>query len=78
MLRFIIKYLPPGQDSGKPVLDGEPIYEDHPVCFNVKDLGTSSAYDVRQFAYLDLFPAHADIPTVVMISGNFIPMNANR
>ena len=39
----------------KPVLDGEPIYEDHPVCFNVKDLGTSSAYDVRQFAYLDLF-----------------------
>jgi len=39
----------------KPVLDGEPIYEDHPVCFNVKELGTSSAYDVRQFAYLDLF-----------------------
>jgi hypothetical protein len=39
----------------KPVLDGEPLYEDHPVCFNVKDLGTSSAYDVRQFAYLDLF-----------------------
>lgn len=39
----------------KPVLDGEPIYEDHPVCFNVKDLGTSSAYDVRKSAYLDLF-----------------------
>ena len=39
----------------KPVLDGEPIYEDHPVCFNVKELGTSSAYDTRQFAYLDLF-----------------------
>ena len=39
----------------KPVIDGEPIYEDHPVCFNVKDLGTSSAYDVRQYAYLDLF-----------------------
>ncbi len=39
----------------KPVLDGEPIYEDHPVCFNVKELGTSSAYDVREFAYLDLF-----------------------
>jgi len=39
----------------KPVLDGEPIYEDHPVCFNAKDLGTSSAYDVRQYAYLDLF-----------------------
>jgi hypothetical protein len=39
----------------KPVMDGEPIYEDHPVCFNVKDLGTSSAYDVRKAAYLDLF-----------------------
>jgi hypothetical protein len=39
----------------KPVLDGEPIYEDHPVCFNVKDLGTSSAYDVRQYAWLDVF-----------------------
>ena len=39
----------------KPVLDGEPIYEDHPVCFNVKDLGTSNAYDVRKSAYLDLF-----------------------
>ena len=39
----------------KPVIDAEPIYEDHPVCFNVKDLGTSSAYDVRQYAYLDLF-----------------------
>lgn len=39
----------------KPVLDGEPIYEDHPVCFNSKDLGTSNAYDVRRAAYLDLF-----------------------
>jgi hypothetical protein len=39
----------------KPVIDAEPIYEDHPVCFNAKDLGTSSAYDVRKFAYLDLF-----------------------
>ena len=39
----------------KPVMDAEPIYEDHPVCFNVKDLGTSSAYDVRKAAYLDLF-----------------------
>jgi hypothetical protein len=39
----------------KPVLDAEPIYEDHPVCFNAKDLGTSSAYDVRKSAYLHLF-----------------------
>ena len=39
----------------KPVFDGEPIYEDHPVCFNVKELGTSNAFDVRRSAYLDLF-----------------------
>ena len=36
-------------------MDAEPIYEDHPVCFNVKDLGTSNAHDVRMYAYLDLF-----------------------
>jgi hypothetical protein len=39
----------------KPVMDAEPIYEDHPVCFNVKELGTSNAFDVRKAAYLDLF-----------------------
>ncbi|CAN5470985.1 glycoside hydrolase family 140 protein [soil metagenome] len=39
----------------RPVLDGEPIYEDHPVCFNPNDLGISNAYDVRKYAYLDLF-----------------------
>ncbi len=39
----------------KPVLDGEPIYENHPVCFNAKGLGTSSAYDVRKHAYIDVF-----------------------
>jgi hypothetical protein len=42
-------------EPAKPVMDAEPIYEDHPVCFNAKDLGTSNAYDVRKFAYLDLF-----------------------
>lgn len=39
----------------KPVLDAETLYEDHPVCFNAKDLGISSAYDVRKHAYLDVF-----------------------
>ncbi len=39
----------------KPVIDGEPLYEDHPICFNAADLGISSAYDVRHYAYLDLF-----------------------
>lgn len=39
----------------KPVIDGETLYEDHPVCFNANDLGTSSAYDVRKHAYFDVF-----------------------
>lgn len=39
----------------KPVMDGEVLYEDHPVCFNAKDYGTSNAYDIRVYAYLDLF-----------------------
>ena len=39
----------------KPVVDGETLYEDHPVCFNAKDLGISSAYDIRKHAYLDVF-----------------------
>lgn len=39
----------------KPVIDGEPLYEDHPICFNAADLGTSNAFDVRKYAYTDLF-----------------------
>ena len=39
----------------KPVLDGETLYEDHPVCFNANDLGTSSPYDIRKHAWLDVF-----------------------
>jgi hypothetical protein len=39
----------------KPVLDGEPIYEDHPVSFKAKDLGHSVAADCRRTLYWDLF-----------------------
>jgi hypothetical protein len=39
----------------KPVIDGEPIYEDHPVAFNAKMLGHSIAGDVRRPLYWDLF-----------------------
>ncbi|MCL5281372.1 MAG: glycoside hydrolase family 140 protein [Planctomycetes bacterium] len=39
----------------KPVLDGEPVYEDHPVDFNAKKLGHSIAADVRRPLYWDLF-----------------------
>lgn len=43
------------RQSIKPVIDGEPIYEDHPVCFNATQNGTSSAFDVRKTLYLDVF-----------------------
>jgi hypothetical protein len=39
----------------KPIIDGEPIYEDHPVSFNAKNLGHSIAADVRRPLYWDLF-----------------------
>jgi hypothetical protein len=39
----------------KPVLDGEPIYEDHPVSFRPKELGHSIAADVRRPLYWNLF-----------------------
>ena len=39
----------------KPVLDGEPIYEDHPVSFDAKKFGHSIASDVRRPLYWNLF-----------------------
>lgn len=39
----------------KPVLDGEPIYEDHPLAFNAKEFGYSFDAHVRQYAYADTF-----------------------
>ncbi len=39
----------------KPVLDGEPLYEDHPLAFNAKELGYSFDAHVRQYAYADVF-----------------------
>ena len=39
----------------KPTLNGEPIYEDHPVCFNAKENGYSDAYDIRKAAWLSVF-----------------------
>jgi hypothetical protein len=39
----------------KPVLDGEPIYEDHPVSFKANELGHSTAADVRRPLYWNLF-----------------------
>ncbi|HTE18763.1 MAG TPA: glycoside hydrolase family 140 protein [Armatimonadota bacterium] len=39
----------------KPVMDGEPLYEDHPIGFNAKANGYSNDYEVRKFAYWDVF-----------------------
>ncbi|MEO7270776.1 MAG: glycoside hydrolase family 140 protein [Vicinamibacterales bacterium] len=39
----------------KPVLDGEPIYEDHPVAFDATKFGHSVSADVRRALYWDLF-----------------------
>lgn len=39
----------------KPVIDGEPLYEDHPVSFDADKLGYSVAADVRRPLYWDLF-----------------------
>lgn len=39
----------------KPVLDGEPLYEDHPNCFNAKELGYSLPRDIRRIMYWNVF-----------------------
>lgn len=39
----------------KPVIDGEPLYEDHPVAFQAKRRGHSIASDIRRALYWDLF-----------------------
>jgi len=39
----------------KPVVDGEPLYEDHPVAFDQKKQGHSVSADVRRPLYWDLF-----------------------
>jgi hypothetical protein len=50
-----------GRSPAKPVIDGEPLYEQHPICFNAGTNGYSNAYEVRKFAYWDVFagaPGH--------------------
>jgi hypothetical protein len=43
------------QTPTKPCFDGEPRYEDHPVCWNPTVLGWFDDVDVRQAAYWNLF-----------------------
>ncbi len=39
----------------KPVLDGEPLYEDHPNCFRPEELGHSVPEDIRRIMYGNVF-----------------------
>ncbi|MHA7130916.1 glycoside hydrolase family 140 protein [Algoriphagus namhaensis] len=43
----------------KPTLDGEPMYEEHPKCFNAKELGYSEAVDIRRIMYWNVFAGAA-------------------
>lgn len=43
----------------KPTLDGEPMYEEHPKCFNAKELGYSEATDIRKIMYWNVFTGAA-------------------
>lgn len=39
----------------KPTMDAEPLYEEHPICFDGKKNGFSTADDIRKLAYWELF-----------------------
>lgn len=43
------------REPSKPVIDGEPLYEDHPLSFKAAEFGYSIAADVRRPLYWDLF-----------------------
>ncbi len=43
----------------KPTIDGEPLYEEHPNCFNAKELGYSNPDDIRRIMYWNVFAGGA-------------------
>jgi hypothetical protein len=43
------------REPTKPLIDGEPVYEDHPVSFKAEELGHSVGADVRRAIYWNLF-----------------------
>ncbi|MGR3811827.1 glycoside hydrolase family 140 protein [Jiulongibacter sp. NS-SX5] len=43
----------------KPTIDGEPLYEDHPNCFDAKNKGYSTASDIRRIMYWNVFAGAA-------------------
>lgn len=48
-----------GLNPTKPTLDGEPLYEEHPNCFNAKELGYSNPDDIRRIMYWNVFAGAA-------------------
>jgi len=48
-----------GLNPVKPTLDGEPLYEEHPNCFNAKELGYSNPDDIRRIMYWNVFAGAA-------------------
>lgn len=48
-----------GLSPQKPTIDGEPMYEEHPKCFNAKELGYSEAADIRRIMYWNVFAGAA-------------------
>ncbi len=43
----------------KPTIDAEPMYEEHPKCFNAKEFGYSEATDIRKIMYWNVFAGAA-------------------
>ena len=43
----------------KPTIDGEPLYEDHPNCFDAKNRGYSVVGDIRRIMYQNVFAGAA-------------------
>jgi hypothetical protein len=43
----------------KPTIDAEPLYEEHPYCFNAKENGYSEAADIRRIMYWNVFAGGA-------------------
>ena len=39
----------------KPVLDGEPLYDEHPICFDREKHGTSTDFHTRRYFYHEVF-----------------------
>lgn len=67
----------------KPVMDGEPIYEEHPACFNAREHGYSTPTDVRKSAYWGVFAGghghtYGCHPVWQMFSPDKLPVNNPR